>query len=454
MKTSHIWLAIHQGRDIPGRENLWIQDSGNIGWEFVNIKFGTKSASVYVYQQKSNEEKELILSPSLSMFLELPSNLETFHALYCRKQNSIEIGPVIGLITEEKKSPKIFPPSNLEGFSKEMIFYLGSKGYPCFLYVWNRALEKDWSGYTWGDQNWVPKNLPIPHFLYNRIHTRRISFSDEMEKFLQFAEENNIALYNKRFISKKDLYKMPIKATLKNFLPELSSFTGDVFKDMLNRYPTLFLKPNHGSKGRGIVRIRKRPDGIHIENDHFQHIFPSSVDALRFLQDIVQSKDYVLQEGIPLIKMDGKTVDFRILTHKEDENRWKITSIVARTSKENGFITNLSKGGTKEPLKKILDIFFQKEQRKEIERLMRELVLSVSHEMDRHFPDCFIELGIDVGITGAGKMFIIEINSKPGKGDVLESSLPRPSVQAIGNIAIKYGKQKMEERCPCTTLES
>ena len=64
---------------------------------------------------------------------------------------------------------------------------------------------------------------------------------------------------------------------------------------------------------------------------------------------------------------------------------------------------------------------------------LREAALKIAHSLDQRVPEHFAELGIDLAISSDGRVWLLEINSKPAKNDNtpwMENKI-RPSLRQI-----------------------
>jgi len=208
---------------------------------------------------------------------------------------------------------------------------------------------------------------------------------------------------------------------------------------MLQTYKTIFLKPNYGSGGSGIIRIRKRTlhSGFEIRSGRYRQYV--GFDGLRkYLQRLSKStKRFIVQRGIKLARYKGRKFDIRVYLQKP-EHEWMISGMVARVAAQKLVVTNHSKGGFARTVDRVLAYLFDGD-RSRTNACIREienLSLTIAPILKRKFSD-LRELGIDIAIDENGRVWFIEANSLPGHH--LFTQLPDKSMLRT----IKANKRKM-----------
>lgn len=79
----------------------------------------------------------------------------------------------------------------------------------------------------------------------------------------------------------------------------------------------------------------------------------------------------------------------------------------------------------------ILSIFSNRETAIQQLKLMKELAIEACSLVTQMSDGIIGELGVDIGVDEEGKLWIIEINSKPSKNFEAESNKIRPSAKAL-----------------------
>jgi glutathione synthase/RimK-type ligase-like ATP-grasp enzyme len=365
----------------------------------------------------------------------LPIQPYKFHAIYKKEMNSLFLGPIIGLVTDFKNKGNDEPHfGSIHNFCEELHHWITENG--GFLYVFSYQYFSV-QGYYFDTGIWKPAGLPLPDVIYNRIHSRRLEFGKEYQLFRQTLAELCIPIFNDRFLSKWEVHEhLTHENHLHSFIPDTNIFTKDNLTAFIEKYETIFIKPVHGSQGRNIFKLQK-------ENNHFS--LESSVTSplenkqtiLSFekiyllLKPLVNNRIYIIQQGIPLLTYQSRGMDYRVLCHKNHQNNWDVTSVVARISAENEFVSNIARGGEIMPPINALKENMSASDAKRVIAQMKDLAIETALIIERKTSGITGELGIDIGIDQDGKPWIIEVNSKPSKNFEDGQMKIRPSAKAI-----------------------
>ncbi|EJR46391.1 hypothetical protein IIM_04802 [Bacillus cereus VD107] len=204
---------------------------------------------------------------------------------------------------------------------------------------------------------------------------------------------------------------------LSRFIPETKEINDEnTLFSFLNMYRHVILKPISGSLGRGIMKLVINNDNqytLQYANKTFQFINQSQL--LTFLKQKMKSKPYIIQQCIQLAKVKDSPFDFRVIVQQESNNCiWKVNGVYAKVAFDGYFTTNLAKKGKAITINQAMSNSNLKEKNlKEILKTINIIALRVAQKLKKISPDHRI-WGLDMGIDSNGKLWIIEVNSKPG----------------------------------------
>ncbi|MEF3354621.1 YheC/YheD family protein [Paenibacillus sp. GYB006] len=196
-----------------------------------------------------------------------------------------------------------------------------------------------------------------------------------------------------------------------NHIPETAIFTEQHLKDMLQKYGMVFVKPVHGGGGNGVIRVSKEGEKYFFTKMSHTYSFSNYKSMYRSLAKNKLRRTYLIQQGITLARMKGRPIDYRVKFVKK-ETEWKITAMLGRHARKGLVITNVCKGGTllkcREALRRSLPHIDARVKQQE----MRKLTRTCTVLLEERFPGIG-ELGFDYGLDHSGKIWILEVNTRP-----------------------------------------
>ncbi|AZS15404.1 YheC/YheD family protein [Paenibacillus lutimineralis] len=215
-------------------------------------------------------------------------------------------------------------------------------------------------------------------------------------------------------IGKMKKYKeMVVNPVLRPHLPETYWMTDSRTLRMLKTYSSVFIKPNFGSGGSGIIRVKRLRNGYEVRCGPSRKVVGAH-SVLKSIHSYRKSKDhYLVQKGLRIAEYQGKIFDIRVYLQKP-EDKWRISGMTARVAAPHKFVTNYQKGGHAESLQKVLLNLFQNNQIKVANcfRKIEQLSITVANTVNKWHS--IHELGVDLALDKNGHMWIIEANSHPG----------------------------------------
>lgn len=268
---------------------------------------------------------------------------------------------------------------------------------------------------------WEMKEVPFPDVIYNKILSRKLEDSPDVKRFFELLyTRTRSQIFNEAYFQKWDIYqRLSAFENLREMIPEtyLNPTVGQV-EEMLDRYPMLYLKPSDGLLGLGIYQVLRQGRGIRVRyrlhDRNLSKVYPS-VRAF-FYEAFPERKrrKYVVQQGIPLMRLDDDPVDFRVHLNKNRRNRWVVTGVGAKKAGKGSVTTHIRAGGKALEARQVLNQFFS-EQGEEMYQRLCETAVAVAIALERSLQKPIGELGLDLGIDWNGKIWLFEANSKPGR---------------------------------------
>jgi hypothetical protein len=402
----------------------------------LTLRFGSSSSHVQV---RGADAAAARISAALARRLYLPQGIPLI-LRYDSSRETIVMGPYIGILLLDVKSTGE-PFGSLTPFMDEVADICHRRGGLVSVFT---IADIDWDANTVRGMirrqgSWQFHTLPLPQCIYNRVHSRHAEKSDQVDSLIQHCKDNGIPFFNERFLNKWNVYKiLADRPAAPAFLPKTVCFkSSEDLKRMLQEFRTVYAKPANGSMGKGIYRIRAGANGYQIANSQSTRVWKDFSSLHRHLQKKCAGKLYLLQRGLSLIGFQSRPADFRVLVQKNRSGEWAVTSLVARIG-QNRIVSNVARGGSMFPAAQALQMCgpWQNSSRPSVHTLSRT-ALQVARELEHSLDGHYAEFGIDLGVDVHGRIWLLEVNSKPSKSDqtVITSPVapqsprrPRPSV--------------------------
>ena len=376
-----------------------------------------------------NNKKGYALSPELVQALHIKKR-KGMKIRYQAEEKMLHLGPTIGILAT------IIPGSNREvldprSLQAELIYLsITGNSVPGQTYLFTP------SGINWANQTcrgyvyhqlsqyrgrWESSIFPLPDVVYDRIHSR----SAEARNNVQYAKNRLMKLpylhyFNPHYLNKWNVHQMLLtNPMLTDYLPETRQLDNSNLEEMLKKYRVLYMKPSNGSLGKGIIKVatdRGHLKYVAYRGRRIRNQASNPAELMRKTKKQRDERHYVVQQGLDLAKFKGSPFDLRIIYQKNGRGEWMISKKFCRIAPQGSSISNLSSGGRVEKSSKVLQYLFKKESliksKNEQIRLLCKMVASTLENVSN---STFGELGMDIGIDRQGRLYLIEVNSKPRK---------------------------------------
>jgi len=404
------------------------------------ITYGTAVSSSRLALSNINQTS-IRMSDRLAARLKFASHSSLIHAQYDRQSLRLRLGPLFGIFINSLPQNEENPPFGpMNKFLEECAIAGKEKGISVIVFSPEQVHPKEKIIHGWFREKgeWVTGIHPIPECVYNRLTSRRIEKQDSIQKILeQFKKKHQISIFNEQFLDKYQVYQiLSQEPSMKKLMPETKPFQFNQLRPFLKTHSTVFLKPTNGSLGSGIIRICR------LENDKNEWLMESNTASgtmasvhqlpalLRKCAKRIGRQPYIMQQGLNLSTYENRPVDFRVLVQKNGKGQWSVTSTVGRIANDQQFVSNLARGGTIRKAADVLQEMNDLPLKPSVLELKRS-ALEIAQHFERLAEGQYAELGIDLAIDVNGKIWMIEINSKPSKTDdsiINPTSTIRPSV--------------------------
>ncbi|MBW7452610.1 YheC/YheD family protein [Paenibacillus sepulcri] len=231
---------------------------------------------------------------------------------------------------------------------------------------------------------------------------------------------------------------------MRDSIPTTKKWSSETLRSMLNEYKMVYVKPDQGTFGSGVIRVEKLENhytyqlGTRIRN------FSGFEAMAASLQTVIKSRTYLVQRGIHLLKHKGRRFDIRVMVQKNDRHEWESTGIIGRLSHPSKIVTNYHSGGTPMTIERLMQSHLTKVQTRNLKSRLRKLGVSVARQLQNDYPR-LKELGVDVAVDTSFKPWILEVNTLPDP--FLFRKLPDKRVfRKIYRYGLLYGRFKSTKK--------
>jgi len=268
------------------------------------------------------------------------------------------------------------------------------------------------------DHYWTKKLFPVPEFIYDRTFHGLTRQSNETRKNINWLKQHTSFL-GFGLPGKWEVYQtLKEDAFLQAFLPPTEKLQSPAdAAAMLLQFPSIIIKPEYGSRGSGIFVLTKTDKGTEVslqkQAGRYKRAFTTEEELNKWLEGLLTKYRYLGQSFLTLFTPELEPFDIRSLLQKDEENNWIERGRGIRKGKKDGITSNLATGGRAYSYDSYLDtlpITMARQLEPMIERIFETLPVILEAKFNRLF-----ELGIDLGLDQDGKVWILDINSKPGR---------------------------------------
>lgn len=420
----------------------------------LHLCIGKKTKKIHIHVKESLFD-EIHFSRMLLTEFRLPVQPFKLVAGYSQKKQILYLGPVVALVNDFHLDHSDEPHfGSIHAFCHELHQRIAETGGLFYIFHYKDFSETGCIGYSFEDGKWISSLHPLPDVIYNRIHSRKMEHAPGFKAFRSTIEKLDITFFNDRFLSKWEINQcLADECLLHPHIPETHLFSQKNLEDLLQKYSTVYIKPVHGSQGRNIFKLEKEETNIIWQTSQDPDSAKKAkkaafADIFNELKPLLRNQIYIVQQGISLLEFQNRTMDFRVLVHKKQNRLWEVTSLVARISAEQQFVSNIAKGGEIMKPHMALVSCFSNDKAMELLSRIKELSIFAADAVSKKTKGLMGELGIDIGLDPDGKPWIIEVNSKPSKNSEDTPLKIRPSAKAIIQFCTKLafdGAAELEE---------
>jgi len=413
------------------------------------LSFGTATAECIVKASKEKKDA-IIISEDIFAKLKIP---HTGPTQLIQHEDTLYIGPLIGVFTAGFTDSKHRPIGERSMFFSKILTVEKTVG--AFPFVFG-AHQINWengtiNGLFYLKEGWKKIEVPFPNVIYDRLPNRKTENHQAIKRVKQkLHEEYLIPWFNPGFFNKWEIHQLlenePIVSHLLPETFENPSFS--LIERLLSKYQHVYLKPANGSLGFGVYQIiYSQEEEVYycrFKNEIGENKLQKFSSLELLINHLFKKKrfqDYIVQQGVSLIRINHRTIDFRVHTNKNRNGHWQVSVMAGKIAGRGSVTTHLNNGGFVQTLD---EIFESQQEYNEITVKLEDAALQLSKAIDEKVKGCIGEIGFDLGIDKQGKVWLFEANSKPGRSIFSHPKLKKNDL-LTRRLALQYAVHLAEK---------
>jgi len=227
---------------------------------------------------------------------------------------------------------------------------------------------------------------------------------------------------------------------LKRVIPATIRFNVSELKKMLEQHGMVYVKPDVGSHGKGVMRVEHSRGQYSFQLGKRLRTYRSYDLMVSELRKQFKGKRYLVQKGIHLLKHRGRRFDIRVMAQFNPSKQWETTGMIGRVAAPRKIVTNYHGGGALTPVSSLLGKRLSSDGYKKKIRSFEKMGVIAGRTMRKHFPGV-CEVGLDIGMDRTLTPWIIEVNTAPDP--YIFRKLRNPAIfRKIRRYANAYGRLK------------
>ncbi|MEH7381552.1 YheC/YheD family protein [Bacillus sp. JJ1533] len=287
--------------------------------------------------------------------------------------------------------------------------------------------------YNHRTNTWEQSMFEIPMFLYDRCFYSNDEISKKSQPIMNWLKLRPAnAFLGHGLPNKWEIYNtLRQDKELSPYIPSTDqALSASAILRTLMKQHQIILKPEKGSMGKGIIGLFLHRNHVEViyKDKHLlkKNQFTTRGDLKRWIDSVITSQPYLSQPYLPLHDEENRPFDIRILLQKDGQGKWVEQGRGIRLGLPNHLISNLGGGGETQSFEKWTETmtFLQKQL---LSDNIHTIINRLPDVLEVHFEPLF-EIGVDLGLTKDGAIWILDTNSKPGRKVILETNQSKEDV--------------------------
>lgn len=366
-------------------------------------------------------------------------------ATWDKEASRLRLGPVVAVYAWRSSAPGssrfLGPVTDL---TRTFIRLARRKGVVAYTFS---ARDVDWeqgtvSGFVPSGRTWHRRTFPLPDVVYDRLQSRRLERTQRYRICREKLQSlPGLHYFNPSFLDKWDVHQALMNdPRARRYLPRTEKLASlNQIGRWLRSYPTVYIKPTRGSLGLGVTRVTRTASGYRYQRIREKGRSVGLVSSLpkleKRLQAVLPNRRVIIQQGLHLARYGGRPFDIRVMVQKTPKGRWTCTNMIARVASSAGSaVSNVATGGdmvgARKAIRGSLGLNGRQATRR-VGRAARYIARALEEQLGMEFG----EFGVDMALDRRGRLWLIEVNAKPGRETDDLPGIP-PSIRRVVRYAI------------------
>lgn len=217
------------------------------------------------------------------------------------------------------------------------------------------------------------------------------------------------------------------------------------FAAFVKKHRSVMLKPINGWGGKGITRVTLSGDYFTVQRDGKDVQTLPKARLGSYIRGLLRSGGrHIMQKWIDIRNTKGTVYDIRALMQKNGKGEWQLSGLAVREGKKGKITSNIKSGGEAYEASDYLKEQFGEEAGEKLAVSAKEVAEYISPYMEKSYKSRLSELGIDLAVDRGGKLWLIEVNIKPGKS-IMKRVYGQKAWEQSLHVGYQYARKLLEK---------
>lgn len=229
---------------------------------------------------------------------------------------------------------------------------------------------------------------------------------------------------------------------LKRYVPRTMSFNKSHMNVMSDKYQALYIKPDVGSLGMGIFKLRRLDRGYELKEIAGRRQLSNLYPTISSVYDRISKRKkgaMIIQQAISLDRLSGRPYDIRAMVQRKTDGSWTCSGFLVKVGAADKIVTNYYQGGEIYSLGKLFKrqgLTAEQSSRRKSE--LKAAALHIANALSSKRAG-MKEMGIDFAYDQNHQLWVLEVNSNHPQYHPLKN-VDRSAYNRMKALAAGYGR--------------